>query len=332
LRNQLYDRGFFSVLLPDVPVIGVGNLTAGGTGKTPHVEYLLRLLSYRQRATLSRGYGRKTTGFILADAGANSTTIGDEPLQYFTDFQGVKVAVCEDRAEGIRRLLEQCPETEVILLDDAFQHRPVQPDVQVLITDLGRLFSRDFVLPAGLLREQRTGARRADAVVISKCNPNLPIQEMERISTEVRPYIREGVPVFFSTYRYGNPIAFGAAEQWEKEVVLLTGIANPEPLKSYLEKTGFKIAHHFAFQDHHAFTVRDLEMIKDFLKTVDGNGLSVMTTRKDAVRLLDPHLQTASSQLPLFYVPIRVEFLREKDQFDELILSKVDAFTLRQIP
>jgi tetraacyldisaccharide 4'-kinase len=332
LRNVLYDQRLLSSHSFAVPVIGVGNLTVGGTGKTPHVEYLLRLLASRERATLSRGYGRKTKGFLLADAGASSATIGDEPFQYYADFPGVRVAVCEDRVKGIRALLGKYPATEVILLDDAFQHRPVRPQVSVLITDYGRLFYRDFVLPAGLLREHRSGARRADAIIVSKCDPKLREDEMDRITLKIRQYGREEVPVFFSWYRYGKAVSFGSAGTCQRKVILVTGIANPGPLKEYLVGAGHLVVQHLVYPDHHLFTAADLAAVRKAVAAQQGEPVSVVTTRKDAVRLLEPALREVSRELPFFYIPVQVAFLRHQEQFDTLIKSRVEAVALPQNP
>lgn len=329
LRNFLYDWGVLTSYSFDVPVISVGNLTVGGTGKTPHVEYLLRLLKNRQRATLSRGYGRQTKGFLLADAQATAATIGDEPYQYYADFPDVAVAVSENRVEGIRRLLRARPGTEIILLDDAFQHRPVSPCLNILITDYHRLFTKDYVLPAGLLREHRSGAERADAVVVSKCDPDVTSTQMARIEQDVRKYTREGVPVFFSTYRYGEPVAFGATAACRARVVLLTGIAHATPLKQYLLSTGYEVEHHLAFRDHHAYTLHDVRELIKLLERYRGQPVSVLTTRKDAVKLQDAVLQPYVKDLPLFYLPVRVQLVRGQAQFEDLILTGVSAPSMK---
>jgi tetraacyldisaccharide 4'-kinase len=330
-RNLLYDEGLLATRTFPVPVIGVGNLTVGGTGKTPHVEYLLRLLKGRKLATLSRGYGRQTKGFLLADEGASSAALGDEPFQYFLDSPGVAVAVCEDRVKGIAGLLGTQPDTEVIVLDDAFQHRSVQPSLNILITDYGRLFHRDFVVPAGLLREHRQGAIRAQAVIVSKCPDQLQTPEMDRIEEEIKAYATKETPVFFSTYRYGDPVGFGQASVLHKKVILMTGIANPGPIQAYLKQTGYTVVEHLSYRDHYPYTPKDLEKLKSKIMAYQGEDLSVITTRKDAVRLLDSVFQPQLKALPMFYLPIAVTFLRAQEHFDHLILSHVGALTQGQI-
>ena len=331
LRNFLYNQGLLKSHTFSVPIIGVGNLTMGGTGKTPHVEYLLRLLAPFQRATLSRGYGRRTKGYLLADHQASSATIGDEPFQYYADFPEVKVAVCEDRVKGIRQLLELRPRPEVIVLDDVFQHRAVRPQLQLLITDYGRLFSRDYVLPYGLLREHRSGARRADAVVVSKCDPEMREREMDQLAAEVRRYCRGETPVFFSTYRYGAPVPFGSESVFSVNLILVTGIANPKPLKEHLQKEGFTIVEHLKYPDHYAFREADLKKMQDLVEQYrGGKGISLVTTRKDAVRLQEPGLRGLSKKLPYFFVPVTVAFLRHQEQFDNMVMRRVQALAQPQ--
>jgi tetraacyldisaccharide 4'-kinase len=322
-RNWLYDTGRLASHLFPVPVINVGNLTVGGTGKTPHVEYLVRLLAPRKTAILSRGYNRQTKGFVLADAQASAATIGDEPFQYYLAFQGLAVAVCEDRPAGIRRLLDLFPDTEVILLDDAFQHRPVQARWNILLTDYNRLFYQDAVLPAGRLRENRQGARRADMVVVSKCPPDLSLAARSEISRQVQPYLTPGVPVFFSYYQYLQAVPFGAAAHCSLDIILVTGIAQAESLVRHISQAGFRISRHFNFPDHHAYTQQDIQEISNFAQTA--GMASLLTTQKDWTRLMDQGLREQVQRLPFFYLPIQVAFLADKDVFDQQILKVVSA-------
>ncbi|MGV3641874.1 MAG: tetraacyldisaccharide 4'-kinase [Adhaeribacter sp.] len=320
-RNWMYDTGMLDSHRFPVPVICVGNLTVGGTGKTPHVEYLVRLLQPRQVAILSRGYKRKTRGFVLADAQASAATIGDEPFQYYREFPGVRVAVCEDRVIGINQLLQLFPATEVVLLDDALQHRPVQARANILLTDYNRLFYQDAVLPAGRLREAPQGAARADVVVVSKCPPNLAAGEREQISREIGRYTRPGVPVFFSYYRYGGAVAFGSAKELSRDLVLVTGIAQPGPLVQHLQQEGFRILRHFNFADHHAYTQQDIAEISNFAR--EAGPVSLLTTQKDWTRLADPAFGQQVLGLPFFYVPIAVAFVDGQQEFDQLIFRFV---------
>ncbi|TGE24187.1 tetraacyldisaccharide 4'-kinase [Hymenobacter aquaticus] len=311
VRNWLYDRGLKESVAFPVPVISVGNLRAGGTGKTPHVAWVVRqlLAAGQQPAILSRGYGRRTTGYGRADATATAATIGDEPLQHYQDFGGqVPVVVCENRRVGLETLLREVPGTTAVVLDDAYQHRRVQPTLNILLTEQQRPFYQDYVLPAGRLRESRGGARRADAVIVTKCDPALSGAGQAAIAARVRRYARPGVPVLFSAYAYGAPVPVGATPApLDPEIVLLTGIAQPGPLRDYLTQAGYRITHHAAFADHHAFTAADIAALAGQLRP----GQSVFTTQKDAVRLLEPALRAAVAPLPVFYIPIQVQFLAD---------------------
>jgi tetraacyldisaccharide 4'-kinase len=324
LRNWLYDAGWMRSVRFGIPVISVGNLTVGGTGKTPHVEYLLRLLSAKQVAVLSRGYRRKTKGFVLADASATAHTLGDEPYQYHRDFPEVTVAVCESRPAGIAELLQRKPDTDVVVLDDAMQHRPVQPSLNLMLTDYGRLFFRDWVLPMGLLREPRQGARRADAIIVTKCPTGMGATEMEAVRREVHRYSPTGTPVFFSGFRYGQAIPIGSAKQLGKRIVLLTGIAHAAPLRDYLQQEGFDLVQHLEYPDHHHYTLQDMQKVRQLL--AQDARLSVLTTRKDAAKLTDAGLRTTTASLPLFYLPIEVCFLQEQQAFDALITGHLISF------
>ncbi|WP_022824865.1 tetraacyldisaccharide 4'-kinase [Hymenobacter norwichensis] len=315
MRNWLYDRGWKpTTRFGTVPVLSVGNLRVGGTGKTPHVAWLVQELRQQgqQPAILSRGYGRRTNGFRLGSATETAVTLGDEPWQQFTHFGGqVPVAVCENRLTGLHELLRQQPGITVVVLDDAYQHRRVQPDFSVLLTEQQRLFYHDYVLPAGRLRESRAGAARADVVVVTKCDPALPVLEQQQITQRIRRYSRPHVPVFFSTYAYGVPVPLAAGELLEQEfsaeIVLLTGIAQPGPLREYLREAGYQIVYHAEFADHHAFTAEEIAALKTHYEP----GRRIFTTQKDAARLLDPSLHTEMAGLAVFYIPIAVEFLAD---------------------
>lgn len=314
LRNLLYDNGFYTVHSFDVRTIGVGNLTVGGTGKTPHIEYLIRLLKpeYAQ-ATLSRGYGRKTTGFRIATEQDTAETLGDEPLQLFQKF-GREVTVCvgEKRAEAIPLITEKNP--GIILLDDAFQHRPVKPFVNLLLTDFHRPFFEDLPFPAGNLRERRHGARRADAVIITKCPGELSQAERDDWSRRISRYTRPGTPVFFSSIRYGEPVPVrpGLPFPKEREVTLVSGLARPELFERYA-KSRYRVAGHLAFGDHHAYTSEDWQRM-----TAMGNVL--LTTEKDVVKLRAFPQENAS----LFYLPIEVYF-PEQGAFDTWLWSRLSV-------
>jgi tetraacyldisaccharide 4'-kinase len=319
VRNWLYDKGLKSSFAFEIPVISVGNLRVGGTGKTPHVAWLVAELQAQgaKPAILSRGYGRSSKGFRPADAAATAATIGDEPLQHYQDFGGqISVAVAEDRRAGLTQLLAAYPDLTTVVLDDAYQHRRVRPALSILLTEQQRPFYTDYVLPAGRLRESRAGARRADAVIVTKCNEALAPAQRAEITQQIRRYARPDVPVLFSTYVYGEPVALGSLKKPPGlDIVLLTGIAQPEPLRAYLTAAGYRIRHHASFPDHHAFTAAEVAAVAAQLQP----GQCVFTTQKDAVRLLEPSLQTVVAQLPVFYIPITVQFLAD------------DATRLRQL-
>lgn len=315
VRNWLYDKGLkASERFERVPVLSVGNLRVGGTGKTPHVAWLVHELHQRglQPGILSRGYGRRTRGFRLGSPQETAATLGDEPLQHYQAFGGqVPVAVCEDRRAGLHELLRQEPAVDAVVLDDAYQHRRVQPDYSVLLTEQHRPFYADCVLPAGRLRESRAGARRADVVIVTKCDADLSPAAQQAIAHQIGRYARPHVPVLFSTYRYGLPVGLtpGATGGLpvSDEVVLLTGIAQPGPLQQYLEQSGYRVVHHARFADHHAFTAAEIRAVAAHC----GPGQRIFTTQKDAVRLREPALHTEVASLPVFYIPIAVEFLAD---------------------
>ena len=311
-RNQLFDWGVLEERQFDVPVITVGNLTVGGTGKTPHVEHLVRLLRGETHvAVLSRGYRRQTKGFVLADAGSTAATIGDEPLQMHRKFGDITVAVDADRRHGIALLLQQEPKPGVILLDDAYQHRYVKAGLNILLTDYQRLFSRDLVLPAGRLREPRSGKRRADIVVVTKCPPTMSEAERQAIASELALETRQHL--YFSCIDYAplEPLAGGPALPLEAlnqhHVLLLSGIANPTPLENTLKAHASEVRT-MQFADHHTFTASDMERVADAFGTLAEPRLLV-TTEKDAARLEGTGLLPHSLREHGYTIPICIRFL-----------------------
>lgn len=321
LRNRLYDSGFSSSVSFSIPVITVGNLSVGGTGKTPHVEYLIRLLQYRFNvATMSRGYKRRTQGFLMAKADTNALKIGDEPMQYHMKFPDIAVSVAEERMTGIPYLIQSRPDTEVILLDDAFQHRSVKAGMNILITDYSRPFYNDYILPYGRLREGRSAYKRADIIIVSKCPPQLTQQEADSIKVQVNPLAHQHL--FFSSIRYEKPYDFFTNEVValeEKHVVLVCCIARPEPLVSHLEGIS-KGVHVLSYPDHHYFVSRDIEEIKAAYTNWDVADKVIVTTEKDAARL---HLHKDKLQewgIQIIVLPIAVEILLGKGyEFDQLV-------------
>jgi tetraacyldisaccharide 4'-kinase len=318
-RNWLYEVGWKPAETFAVPLLNVGNLRVGGTGKTPHVIWLVEeLLRQGHRpAILSRGYGRRTKGPRLAGPTDSAATVGDEPWQYYGQFAArqVPVAVAEKRGLGVALLLRAHPETTVIVLDDAYQHRAVRPALNVLLTELARPFYADYVLPAGRLRESRAGAARADVVIVTKCPPNLSAAAQAAAELQVRRYARPGVPVLFSAYAYGAPqLLYGDNEGVNIEAgvvpsagpaLLLTGIAQPGPLREQLTEQGYDIRFHAGFPDHHAFAPADFVALRAHWQP----GWPIFTTEKDATRLLDPALRAARAGLPFYTIPVRVAFL-----------------------
>lgn len=326
VRNLLYNKGLLPSQKFELPIIAVGNLTVGGTGKTPHVEYILRLLHKFKLATLSRGYKRNTKGFVLADLHATANSLGDEPFQYHLDFPDVTVAVCEDRVEGVNQLLSLNKELDVIVLDDAMQHRSIQPSLNLLITDFNRPFYKDLVMPAGLLREPANGAARADAIIVSKCPNSLSKEEQKQIVKHINKHASQKTPVFFTAFQYGAPIRIGAETAFSHQVILLTGIANADPLKQYLTGQGCQLVKHFDFPDHHPYSLQDVSKLEEALHSTTGESCVIVTTRKDAVKLLDEKLLPKVKQLPVFFIPIEVCFLEKRSKFDQLIVQHVEQF------
>lgn len=325
LRNKLYDVGLLSGVRFSLPVISVGNLSVGGTGKTPHIEYLLRLLQYEYRvATMSRGYKRKSHGFILAGKDSSALEIGDEPAQFLYKFPETAVSVCEDRMTGIPELLSRRPDTDVILLDDAFQHRSVKPGLNILITDYSRPFYKDFILPFGRLREGRSAYRRADIIIVSKCPIALPESDQKEIIAHIAPL--EHQQVFFTGLAYGSPYDFfTGAPMLLKEpqhVLLVCGIARPEPLVQFLQESGHSV-HLLSYPDHHYFSDQDIEEIKTTYNNLSANNRVLITTEKDAARLALRKEQLSTWAIPFYVVPVQVTFLRDKDRFDNSVVQYI---------
>ena len=316
LRNKLYDWRIFSSTEFDIPIISVGNLSVGGTGKTPHIEYLIRLLSPEFFiATLSRGYGRKTKGFILADSHSLSADIGDEPLQFKKKFTAVPVAVDEKRVRGVKKIISLYPTIQSILLDDAFQHRSIKPGLSIVLTDFSKLFLNDFMLPTGSLREFRSGIKRADIIIVTKCPEVLLPIERKRLIAEINPLPHQNI--FFSIIKYGefiplsgdsvNPFSKAYYFEHNYSIVLFTGIANTIPLEYYL-KDHVKTIVPVKFPDHHTFTINDLAAVKKIFDNIASANKIILTTEKDAMRLKGPEFKEILDHLPLFYMPIEIEF------------------------
>lgn len=326
LRNRLFDRGYKPVTRFDIPVISVGNLAVGGTGKTPMVEYLIRLLQSEYKlATLSRGYGRKTKGFKIASPSDTASTVGDEPFQIYKKFTpDINVVVGEDRAYAIPMLLQELENINAVIMDDAYQHRSVIPGLSILLTEYSNPFFNDYLLPAGRLREAKSGAKRADVIVVTKCPPQVSEDEIMEFENAVRNYSDK--PVFFSKIRYGEPVGFGRPEaKLLKQVILVSAIANAHILEDYVRKS-YTMVKHVAFRDHYVFTAGDLLELSSLLKKYPEGEVSILTTEKDMVKLQREELRSAISQLPVFYLPIETEFIGNGKDFDMLVLSFMQSF------
>ena len=317
-RNFLYDKGFLKSKFFDVPIICVGNLRVGGTGKTPFIEFLILefLNSERKISLLSRGYGRKTKGFIIANENCTSQDIGDEPLQYFLKYKNkVNVFVDEKRPHGVQLILQKDIDTKVILLDDAFQHRALKAKINILLTEYKRPFYDDFVMPYGRLRESRSGARRADTIIITKCPDTLSLIDCKKIESKVNLYTKINTPIFYTKIQYSEPIiGIGNCINTPKEFILVCGIDNPSSFVQHCE-ANFLIATKKIYKDHYEFTHTD---ILNFAK----NNLPILTTEKDFVRL---KVWQNKLLVPVFYIPINIDFLTGKDQFLYFLEQKFNA-------
>ena len=314
IRNWCYDSGIFKADVFDFPIIAVGNLSVGGTGKTPQIEYLIRLLQDSfQVATLSRGYKRKSKGFLLASKKDTPETLGDEPFQIYQKFPKIQVAVDANRKNGIENLLAQKNKPTVILLDDAFQHRKVKAGLYILLTAYDDLYVDDYLLPTGNLREARSGAKRAHVVVVTKCPPTISKEEMLQLQLKLR--LNKSQELYFSTIAYDDSVfseelTLKVAAIENEPKVLLTGIAKPASFYHYLKKENDIV---LTFPDHHHFSSTDIQEIKNKMETK-----KLITTEKDFVRL--------KGKLPpkqLFYLPIQSLFLSKTSIFNQTILDFV---------
>ena len=333
VRNKFYDWKVTSQTSFKIPTIVVGNLSVGGSGKTPLTEYLIRLLSNTELTTLSRGYKRKTSGFILASKTSTSHEIGDEPLQLFQKFNFINVAVCEDRVKGVTEILKSKPNTKVILLDDAFQHRAIRPGLNILVTDFNNLFTKDYLIPSGRLREWRKGYKRADIIIVSKTPINTNTNILKEIAKDINP--KNYQKLYFSYIKYSESKHYvnsikqeNTLAKKETDVLLITGIAKPSPLLCHL-KNEYKTVEHIKFPDHHNFTKTDIEKIKNHFNKVNSNNKIIITTEKDIMRLSLPEILKDIQDLPIYYVPIKIDFFSSEDKvnFDKQILDYVSSNT-----
>ncbi len=331
IRGKLFDWKVLPAKSFPLAVISVGNLSYGGTGKTPMVEYLIRLLKDSNNvATLSRGYKRKTRGFVLANENSTYEEIGDEPLQYKTKFDDVEVAVHEKRRKGIKRLMESFPDLDVVLLDDAYQHRYVTPGLSILLTDFHKLFVNDYPLPAGTLREFRGAAKRADIIIVTKTPGVLSPITRRRITSMIKPRLHQ--QLLFSYISYGKPVPLytkneGLLKDSYNTILLFSGVANSYPMQEHLQSMCQELMV-MDFMDHHKYTVQDLEKIKSNFDNLFTRNKVIFTTEKDAMRLDKSVLRELIKSMPVFYIPIKFKFHNgDNIIFDDQIQEYVEKDT-----
>ena len=332
IRNKLYDTQILGSASFGMPLICVGNLSVGGTGKSPMVELLVRNLKDDFKvATLSRGYKRKTKGYALADEHSSALEIGDEPMQFKLKFPGVPVAVGEERLDAISQLLHDKPDTQCIILDDAFQHRALKAGLNILLTEYKNLFTRDFYLPTGDLRDLKSSYKRADIIVVTKCDPGLTENECKEIREEIGLLSKQHI--FFTANKYGDLYHLTSKEKrfralTETEVLLVTGIANPQPLKDLLieHAEAYYMLH---YPDHHIFTIDDWKDIKKRFDKIETKEKIILTTEKDAVRLAKFGEQL--KDVPLFVIPLEHHFLfNGSDSFLSLVKGFIKDFKIQE--
>lgn len=326
IRNFFYNIGLLPSTKFNIPVISVGNLTVGGTGKTPQIEYLVRFLNDKYPvATLSRGYGRSTSGFMYVNENSTSGEVGDEPRQFKHKFPHVPVAVDASRVHGIKKLMEDHPEVKVILLDDAFQHRAVKPSVSVLLSDYSKLYYTDELVPTGTLREFMSGAKRADIIIITKCPAGLTPIEKRTTTRDIDPQPYQ--QIYFTTITYAEPVALIdraiPSITSDTHVIILTGIVNAQPLINYISGKTKNITH-LPYPDHHEYSIVELESLKKNFESITSTNKVIITTEKDAMRIDKAGLLEVVQGLPLFYLPIETTFLFEEGEtFNKQILEYV---------
>lgn len=333
IRNKFFDWNILKQKEYNIPVICVGNITVGGTGKTPHIEYLIELLEPHYKiAVLSRGYKRKTSGFVLATETTTASEIGDESFQIWNKFPDILVAVDGNRQRGIERLLsiKKDKRPDLILLDDAFQHRYVKPSLSILLTDFNRLMSQDELLPAGRLREPIYLAEKANIIIVTKCPIGINPLEQRLIAKEIQAFPYQDL--YYTTFQYGliTPLfdksaeAFSLSKLKNKEVLLVTGIVNPRPLYKAIKKQTRKVSE-INYPDHHSFSKNDLLQIKSTFENLSGSDKIIIVTEKDAARLATNKNLDEKLKESIYYLPIKVKFINNEDQdtFNTKILEHV---------
>jgi tetraacyldisaccharide 4'-kinase len=331
IRNFLYDKNILRSAQFNFPLICVGNLVLGGTGKSPMVEYLIELLKPRFKiATISRGYKRKTKGYALANQNTTALEIGDEPMQFHIKHPDVPVAVGEERLVAIPQLLHDRPGTQAIILDDAFQHREVRAGFNILLTQYNDLFTKDFFMPTGDLRDQWSSAKRANIIVVTKCPADLSEETRDEIKDELNA--KDHQQIFFTTTEYGLPyqIVTNKKRQLCKndEVLLVCGIANPKPLKEYLSEQ-VETYYQLDYRDHYIFRIDDFREIQKKFAAINAEQKIIITTEKDSVRLLK--FKEQLHDLPLYVLPVRHKFLfNDGELFNEKVIDFIENFKMEE--
>lgn len=327
---MLYDSEVIKPTKFNIPVIGIGNLSIGGAGKTPHVEYLISLLHpFINVATLSRGYNRETSGFRLVKPQDTALNVGDEPLMYARKFKDLPVAVGENRSLAIPQIIKSYPDLQTVLLDDAFQHRSVTPYINVLLTQYEMPFYNDYLLPSGRLREWRASYKRADIIIITKCPEDLTINKRDEFIEKLKPFPNQ--KVFFTRYEYGNLYQFYNAShrleiQKDHDVMVISAIANTSYLEKYISsKTDSYL--NVAYEDHHNFESTDVASIIQTFQNRETKTKYIITTEKDAVRLQPYAKLLYDSKIPIYVLPVRVQFLFDGNiEFDQMIKDRLLEF------
>ena len=321
IKALLYKIGLLSGVKFSIPIVNVGNLTVGGAGKTPHVEYLIRLLGpFINVATMSRGYKRKTKGFMVVRPNHTSEQVGDEPLLYARKYRNIAVTVSESRSLGVPKLLQAAPAVQAIILDDAYQHRAITPHLNILLTEFNTPFYEDWLLPVGRLREWRAAYKRADLIIVSKCPPELSEIDRRNIVAKVAPLAHQRV--FFSRYKYYDPYDMWSPQNRQRinedhEVLLICGIARTNYLLDYLHDKAGSVKM-LQYEDHHVYSRFDLERIKKYYDNMSrGANRLILTTEKDAMRLAPFRKMLITEQIPIYILPIEVVFLFDQFGFDE---------------
>lgn len=334
VRNWLFDKEIIPSKSFDIPIISIGNLSVGGTGKTPHTEFLLSIFQEQfKTGVLSRGYKRKTKGFKLADKNSTSRIIGDEPYQMHLKFPEVTVAVDEKRVHGVKKLLELQPDLQLIVLDDAFQHRHIRPGFSIILTDYSRLYNHDHLMPVGRLREPKKGSRRADMIVVTKCPEDIKPIDIRLIETELKPEAHQSL--FFSCPVYKQirsvfpdstmeNITIEKIRENNIPVLLVTGIVSPKPIAEYLSDYTENLKT-LTFPDHHTFQSADFNQISKTLDTFSSPDKVMIVTEKDAARLMSNPIFPESLKAITFALPIEIKILNNQE---EIFIQKIKHYVI----